>query len=101
MTRAEQNLLKIKKGGLKEIIKEAVRVLRSGGIVIHPTETCYGVGVDATNKKAVDKLLKYKKRPEGKAISIAAANREMAEKYVYLNLYTSPRCSACSLMLIQ
>jgi len=66
-------------------ISNAVQILKRGGIVIYPTETCYGVGVDATNSDAVRKLLEYKKRPEGKAISIAVNSKEMAEKYVELN----------------
>ena len=69
----------------KEVIGEAVAVLTSGGLVIYPTETCYGVGVDAINQKAVDKLLRYKERPEEKAISIAVCDEQMAEEYVVLN----------------
>lgn len=68
-----------------KIIDEAVKVLKAGGIIIFPTETCYGVGVDATNLQAVSKVLTYKKRPEGKAISIACASKEMASKYVKIN----------------
>jgi L-threonylcarbamoyladenylate synthase len=64
---------------------EAIKVLSSGGIIIFPTETSYGVGVDATNKNAVTKLLKYKQRPEGKAISVAVISEEMAQKYVEIN----------------
>ncbi len=67
------------------IIDEAVAVLKNGGLVIYPTETCYGVAVQAINELAVAKLLKYKRRPEGKAISIAVVNMDMAEKYVELN----------------
>lgn len=66
-------------------IDRVVEALLEGGIVVFPTETCYGVGVDATNPKAVDKLLEYKSRPEGKAISVAVSSVEMAEKYVHLN----------------
>jgi len=65
--------------------KQAVDILNQGGLIIYPTETCYGVGVDATNFKAVEKLLIYKKRPEGKAVSIAVLNQKMAEQYVILN----------------
>ena len=45
-------------------IEKAVKVLRAGGLVIFPTETCYGAGVDATNQKAVDKLLAFKPWPQ-------------------------------------
>lgn len=67
------------------IINTAIKTLESGGLIIFPTETAYGVGVDATNKDAVTKLLDYKKRPEGKAISIAVASKRQAQKYVEIN----------------
>ncbi len=70
---------------LDEIISAAVECLAHGGLLIYPTETTYGIGVDATNQKAVNTLLKYKKRREGKPLSIAVTDREMAEKYVDLN----------------
>jgi L-threonylcarbamoyladenylate synthase len=75
----------VAKTKIEEIVKRTVDVLSAGGLIIYPTETCYGVGVDATNPEAVKKLLVYKKRPEGKAISIAVDSKDMAEKYVELN----------------
>lgn len=69
----------------KNAIKEAVGVLKRGGLVIFPTETVYGIGAEATNSKAIEKLNRYKQRPLGKPYSIAVSNQKMAEKYVYLN----------------
>lgn len=66
------------------LITETIKVLDSGGLVLFPTETTYGAGVDATNQTAVNKLLTYKSRREGKPLSIFVANQEMAEKYVNL-----------------
>lgn len=63
----------------------AVNVLKSGGLIIYPTETLYGAGVDATNQFAVNKLNTYKNRPFGKPYSIAVTNQKMAENYVSLN----------------
>lgn len=68
-----------------EIISLAVDTLQASGIVVYPTETCYGIGVDATNQVAVDKLMKYKSRREGKPLSIAVADRAMALKYAEIN----------------
>jgi L-threonylcarbamoyladenylate synthase len=68
-----------------EILTQALQTLSSGGLVIFPTETVYGAGVDATNPKAVEKLLAYKARREGKPLSIAVTDQAMAEKYVELN----------------
>lgn len=61
------------------------KVLSAGGLVVYPTETVYGMGVDAENEEAVKKLLSYKGRREGKPLSIAVADQQMAEKYVSLN----------------
>lgn len=67
------------------IISQAVKVLQTGGLVIYPTETVYGAGVDATNLVAVKKLSEYKSRPLGKPFSIAVTNQKMAAEYVELN----------------
>ena len=69
----------------REVITAAISTLKSGGLVVYPTETTYGIGADATNQKAVDKLLQYKKRREGKPLSIAVFDQSMAEIYVELN----------------
>lgn len=68
-----------------EVIAEAVATLKKGDIVIYPTETCYGVGVDATNQQAVDKVLTYKSKRADKALSVAVADKNMAEEYVEIN----------------
>jgi L-threonylcarbamoyladenylate synthase len=66
-------------------VKNAVKILQSGGLVIYPTETLYGAAVDPTNEIAVKKLTEYKNRPFGKPYSIAVTNQKMAEEYVELN----------------
>lgn len=63
----------------------AVDVLKRGGIVIYPTETLYGVGVNATSPPAVKKLIEYKNRPFGKPFSIAVTGEKMAGNFVELN----------------
>lgn len=75
----------VKKEGIQAAIDAAVFVLRSGGIVIYPTETTYGVGIDVENPQAVQKLLDYKGKRDGKPISVAVSDIEMAKKYVKLN----------------
>ena len=69
----------------EEAIEKAISVLNNGGLVIYPTETCYGIAVDATNEKALAKLLAYKTFRGSKPISVAVANKEMAKRYVILN----------------
>jgi L-threonylcarbamoyladenylate synthase len=66
-------------------IKKAVEILKNGGLIVYPTETCYGLGGDATNPEALKKIMKYKKLRGSKPISIAVANKEMAQEYVDIN----------------
>lgn len=68
-----------------EIIKTVAACLKTDGLVIYPTETVYGIGACATSAKAIDKLLQYKGRREGKPLSIAVTDQKMAEKYVEIN----------------
>lgn len=68
-----------------KIIEQAISILENGGLVVAPTETTYGVLADATNSEAVIKVLAFKRRLPGKALSILVPNQKMAEKYVELN----------------
>lgn len=77
--------LKLNTTSKANIIATTCEVLAAGGLVLFPTETVYGAGVDATNQAAVDKLLAYKSRREGKPLSIAVPDQKSAEKYVELN----------------
>lgn len=78
-------ILDISKINRETIIQTACQILASGGLLVYPTETTYGIGVDATNQDAIDKLLQYKARREGKPLSIAVTDQAMAEQYVELN----------------
>ncbi len=83
----EENMKRIQIASIptSDLLSQTIAVLKSGGLILFPTETTYGAGVDATQPKAVNKLLAYKSRREGKPLSIAVANQEMAEQYVILN----------------
>lgn len=78
-------IVKLKKNNQKEVILEAVEILRRGGVIIYPTETVYGIGVDATNQSAVNKILNYKTKRQDKPISVAVSDLLMAKKYVKIN----------------
>jgi len=78
-------VLKISETPTEEIIREAANTLLSGGLIIFPTETVYGIGALATEQKAIDKLLSYKTRREGKPLSIAVDSIKMAQEYVEVN----------------
>ena len=62
-------------------IKKAARILKKGGLVIYPTETCYGLGSDATNTKAIKRVYKVKKRPYSKPIHIIVSSLKMMGRY--------------------
>jgi len=55
--------------------------LQAGAVFIYPTETCYGVGADATDAQAVRRVYEIKKRPNEKSAIILVADLKMAEKY--------------------
>ncbi len=78
-------IINIKNTSADEVIDKTIKVLLSGGLIIFPTETTYGAGVDATNPEAVNKLLAYKSRREGKPLSIAVSDKKMASEYVFVN----------------
>ena len=51
-----------------EDLREAVRVLREGGIILYPTDTVWGIGCDATNAAAVERIYRLKRRQDSKAM---------------------------------
>lgn len=59
-------------------VATAVTVLAAGGIVAYPTETVYGLGVDARNPKAIADLIELKGRDEGRGISVLVTGLDMA-----------------------
>ncbi|MES2014776.1 MAG: L-threonylcarbamoyladenylate synthase [Patescibacteria group bacterium] len=61
-----------------------VDILNTGGILLYPTDTLYGLGVDALNVEALKKLRTLKGRDEGKPISVVVADITMAEEYAEL-----------------
>ncbi len=65
-------------------IERAVEALNQGQLVIYPTETCYGIGADATLHEAVQRLRAYKGNRQNKPFSIAVVDQEMALQYVHL-----------------
>ena len=73
------------KGNYKKVIEKTVKVLKSGGLVVFPSDTVYILAVDPTNEKAVEKLLTFKNRWAGRAISVAVLDEKMAMDYVKLN----------------
>ncbi len=65
----------------RNAVSRAVEVLRSGGVVMHPTETCYGLAVDVRNEEALRKLYRLKGRDADKPLSILVDGFGMAVEY--------------------
>lgn len=63
-------------------IKKALEVLISGGVILYPTDTIWGLGCDATNEAAVQKLLELKNRPEHKSLIVLLDNDNKLQSYV-------------------
>ena len=66
-------------------IEKALEVLGNGGIIAYPTDTLYGVGCDALNEEAVNKVYEIKGRDFSKPMSIAGSDIKMLEKYVTMS----------------
>lgn len=62
-------------------IKKALTTLKSGGIILYPTDTIWGIGCDATNPRAVERIYTLKKRAESKALISLVSNAAMINKF--------------------
>lgn len=80
-------------------IEQCLQVLRAGGIILYPTDTIWGLGCDATNAAAVEKIYALKQRPEAKSMIVLLADERELLQYVsapdlgifdYLNSVTKP-----------
>ena len=67
---------------LKEEINKAIEVLNSGGIILYPTDTIWGIGCDATNETAVEKIFKLKGRDAGKSLIVLLDTENKLESYI-------------------
>lgn len=63
-------------------IKASVETLQNGGLILYPTDTVWGIGCDATNKKAISKIFALKKREDAKALIVLIASENAILNYV-------------------
>lgn len=71
--------------GIEEAVKRASLTLKGGGVVLYPTDTVYGLAVDASNEEALRRLKELKGRDAHKPISILVCDTEMMEAYGVMN----------------
>jgi L-threonylcarbamoyladenylate synthase len=67
-------------------IKQTIKVLRQGGIILYPTEGVYGLGCDPFNETAVLRLLKIKRRNVNKGLILIATNWQQVKDLLKINI---------------
>jgi L-threonylcarbamoyladenylate synthase len=75
----------IKYKNTPSIRKQIAGLFKQGKIIVYPTETAYGIGADAKNKKAIKKIYKIKKRAKAKPLLLIASSLYQVQKYCVLN----------------
>ncbi len=66
----------------KEDMQQALTVLKEGGVVLYPTDTVWGLGCDATNAAAVQRIFQIKQRAEAKAMLVLLDGAGKLQGYV-------------------
>ncbi len=67
---------------LEKDIRDSINALQHGGTILYPTDTVWGIGCDALNKEAVDRVIKVKRRPKVKSFIVLLADARDVLKYV-------------------
>ncbi|MDE6297109.1 MAG: threonylcarbamoyl-AMP synthase [Muribaculaceae bacterium] len=63
-------------------LDKALEVIKSGGIILYPTDTVWGIGCDATNTKAIEKIYALKKRADAKAMLMLVGSEGQLQQFV-------------------
>ena len=63
-------------------VNNAIKILKQGGIILYPTDTVWGIGCDATNFDAIEKIFKLKKRNESKSLICLVSDLNMLNYYI-------------------
>jgi L-threonylcarbamoyladenylate synthase len=67
---------------LKDEVNKALAILQAGGLILYPTDTIWGIGCDATNTEAVEKIFKLKGRDAGKSLIVLLDSGNKLQSYV-------------------
>jgi L-threonylcarbamoyladenylate synthase len=67
---------------MEQYIKEAAEIIKKGGVILYPTDTVLGLGCDATNSVAIQKIIDLKKRPNDKSFIVLVEDDARLNKYV-------------------
>lgn len=63
-------------------IREAIKVLKRGGVILYPTDTIWGLGCDPNNEEAIRRIYSIKQREDSKSMLVLASDLAMLERYV-------------------
>jgi len=63
-------------------INKALDILKDGGLILYPTDTIWGIGCDATNRDAVERIYRIKKRDDSKSMLILLDSENRLPSYV-------------------
>jgi L-threonylcarbamoyladenylate synthase len=66
----------------EEDLKNSLRVLNEGGVILYPTETIWGLGCDATNNEATERIFKIKNRIESSSLIVLVDGEMMLRRYI-------------------
>ena len=61
-------------------ISKSLKILKDGGVILYPTDTIWGLGCDATNMNAIQKIYNIKKRKESKSLITLVSDKNMLKK---------------------
>lgn len=67
---------------MREEIDATLSILKKGGLILYPTDTVWGIGCDATNSEAIEKIFKLKARHESKSLICLVSDFKMLNQYV-------------------
>ncbi|MEK7203538.1 MAG: L-threonylcarbamoyladenylate synthase [Patescibacteria group bacterium] len=67
-----------------EALQDAIAILKSGGVVVYPTDTLYALGANALDPYAIEKVFRVKQRPKNKPLPIAIRNIKWARELAFI-----------------
>jgi L-threonylcarbamoyladenylate synthase len=67
---------------MKEEVEKAVEILKKGGVILYPTDTIWGIGCDATNESAVQKIFNIKNRNQALSLIVLVENDARINRHV-------------------
>ena len=69
-------------GTIADEVKKCIEVMRQGGVILYPTDTVWGIGCDATNAEAVQKIYDLKRSTDKKSMLVLCKDADMVVRYV-------------------